>query len=225
MGHVAHRWPTEKATSGPSECQERLGKTVFPTQYRKNRPRNDKGHKGGRHARLRGRGRHSRQPWTLRPLTRPPGPPLPSVGAPYCGHGWPTWLPPVVPPMSLPSLRSGAHSADACGVLPRGLRPRLPHVRIERKSGARLPPDHLLGGHGKPARPPHGLTPTRRGRRSGTPEGGSPGEAFRRCAWHAPPHGLAPVRRERRSRYTGGNRTWMRRAGCPPQRVREKNED
>ena len=153
MGHVAHRWPTEKATNGPSESHERLGKTVFSTQYRKNRPRNAKGHKGGRHARLRGRGRHSRQPWTLRPLTRPPGPPLPSVGAPYCGHGCPTWLPPVVPPMSLPSLRSGAHSADACGVLPRGLRPRLPHVRIERKSGARLPPDHLLGGHGKPARP------------------------------------------------------------------------
>ena len=154
MGHVAHRWPTEKATSGPSECQERLGKTVFPTQYRKNRPRNDKGHKGGRHARLRGRGRHSRQPWTLRPLTRPPGPPLAFGSGPLTAGG-----------TGRPGYRRSCRSHPCpryarvpiartpCGVLPRGLRPRLPHVRIERKSGARLPPDHLLGGHGKPARP------------------------------------------------------------------------
>ena len=56
----------------------------------------------------------SRPSWSAQPTALdPPGPPLPSVGAPYCGHGCPTWLPPVVPPMSLPSLRSGAHSADA----------------------------------------------------------------------------------------------------------------
>ena len=32
-------------------------------------------------------------------------------------------------------------------------RGRLPHVRRDKKYGARLPPDHLLGGHGKPPRP------------------------------------------------------------------------
>ena len=154
MGHVAHRWPTEKATNGPSESHERLGKTVFSTQYRKNRPRNAKGHKGGRHARLRGRGRHSRQPWTLRPLTRPPGPPLPSVGAPYCGHGCPTWLPPVVPPMSLPSLRSGAHSADALrrpSTRPPAAPTPCPHRTKKRGPAAAGPP---ACGHGKQHAPP-----------------------------------------------------------------------
>ena len=57
-------------------------------------------------------------------------------------------------PVRLPSLRSGCpESGLPPGALPRRRSRRPPHVRIERKSGARLPPDHLLGGHGKPARP------------------------------------------------------------------------
>ena len=174
---------------------------------------------------MRGRGRHSRQPWTLRPLTRPPGPPLAFGSGPLTADmdGRPGYRQ-SCHPCPCPRYARVPIARTPCGVLPRGLRPRLPHVRIERKSGARLPPDHLLGGHGKPARPPHGLTPTRRGRRSGTPEGGSPGEAFRRCAWHAPPHGLAPARRGS-DQVRRENQTWRRRAGCPPQRGREKNED
>lgn len=154
MGHVAHRWPTKKATSGPSESHERLGKTVFSTQYRKNRPRNAKGHKGGRHARLRGRGRHSRQPWTLRPLTRPPGPPLPSVGAPYCADRGgvccrirPYPCPLALPPVGLPRERTPFGSPSTAAEPPPS---PCPHRMKKRGPAAAGPP---TCGHGKPARP------------------------------------------------------------------------
>lgn len=153
MGHVAHRWPTEKATSGPSESHERLGKTVFSTQYRKNRPRNAKGHKGGRHARLRGRGRHSRQPWTLRPLTRPPGPPLAFGSGPLTagGTGRPGYRRSCrshpcpryarVPIARTPAASFHAASGRACPC---------PHKMKKRGPAAAGPP---TCGHGKPARP------------------------------------------------------------------------
>ena len=170
MGHVAHRWPTEKATSGPSESHERLGKTVFSTQYRKNRPRNAKGHKGGRHARLRGRGRHSRQPWTLRPLTRPPGPPLAFGSGPLTagGTGRPGYRRscrshPCPPSGRVPIARTPAASFHAAS----GRACPCPHKMKKRGPAAAGPP---ACGHGKQhAPPPHGLTPTRRGLRSSTP--------------------------------------------------------
>lgn len=77
--------------------------------------------------------------WSAQPTALAAGAATPPFGrGPYCGWNRPTRLSPVVPLPPLPSLRSGAHNADACGVLPRRRSRRLPHVLIKRKSGARL---------------------------------------------------------------------------------------
>lgn len=259
VGHVAHRWPTKKATSGPSESHERLDKAKFSTRNIKNRPRDVKGHKGA-DTRPTSWPAWSAQPTALTSrvaMLRSSSPlPLPSVGALTARPGVAYAAASARPPVRLPSLRSGAHSADAYGVLLRRRSRRPPHVRSSEKAGPGCRRATYLAGMKGNTRPPHGLSPTRRGLRPGTP-GRSLGRASRHRAWHAPPAWAAPVRRgadqvHRGSevqgehpdaahgtcprtgwrpcdgasiRCAGGNRTWRRRAGCPPQREHEKNEN
>ena len=114
VGRVAHRWPTEKATSGPSESRERPGKAAFSTRNRKNRPRNDKGHKGGVT-------RPTSWPaWSAQPTALDPaGPPLPLVGALTADMDGRRGSRQSCRPCPCPRYARVAQRADACGVLPR----------------------------------------------------------------------------------------------------------
>ena len=126
-------WPTDgplkKRQVGHRKAMSALAKRCFRHKIDKNPRKPFQGIRGASRRSLRARrGRHSRQPWTLRvhpslrsgPLTARPGVVLPTGS--------------TRPPVRLPSLRSGALCADALrGVLLRGLRPRFhPRIRIDR---------------------------------------------------------------------------------------------
>lgn len=127
VGRVAHRWAMRKRCCGPSKSYERPGKAAFSTRNRKNRPRKDKGIRGS-DARPISWAARPAQPALLTSCVAMlrSSSPLPSVGALTAGGtdrpGYRRSC------RSHPCPRSArvAQRADAVGVLPHGLRPRLP---------------------------------------------------------------------------------------------------
>ena len=75
---------------------------------------------------------------------------------------------PPVPLSACPPSGRVAQRADACGVLPRGLRPRLPMSAEIKRTGPGCRRTTYLWTW-KATRPPHGLMPVRWGQRSSTP--------------------------------------------------------
>ena len=130
VAHVDHRWPTP-------ECGERASKEplILPAkaQIRREMPENGPSITN----RIRGDCTPATRAWSAQPTSLAAGAATPPFGqGPYCGLWGLTQLPLVVPPLPLPSLRSG---------------PTLqPHVRHKQAEGAaRLSPAVSL-------RPPHG---------------------------------------------------------------------